>query len=127
MFNRLLAPVGVGKISKESPNWKGCGELRGHLIASYKEGAKSRKLKFSVTAKFLWNLFLKQNRKCAITGIDLTFVKNFTTASLDRIDSNKGYIKNNVQWVHKIINMMKYDHIQQDFINWCHLVSSHNK
>ena len=47
------------------------------------------------------------------------------TASLDRIDSSKGYIQGNIQWVHKRINQMKWDSEENDFINWCKLVANH--
>ena len=47
------------------------------------------------------------------------------TASLDRIDSNKGYIKGNVQWVHKDVNTMKMDHTQEEFIKICTMVANH--
>mgnify|MGYP007044016634 CR=1 FL=1 len=41
------------------------------------------------------------------------------TASLDRIDSSKGYIEGNVQWVHKDINWMKQDFNEEYFIFLC--------
>jgi hypothetical protein len=34
------------------------------------------------------------------------------------------YEEENVQWVHKIVNTMKWDLSQQDFINVCHEVAS---
>ena len=45
-------------------------------------------------------------------GLNLTFSTNsqktlLTTASIDRIDSSKGYTKDNVQWVCYIYNAMK--------------------
>jgi hypothetical protein len=42
-----------------------------------------------------------------------------TTASLDRIDSSKGYIEGNLQWVHKDVNIMKMDLSQVEFIDYC--------
>lgn len=86
----------------------------------------------NITRKFIWELFLKQNRKCALSGIEIVFAvgrknqKN-TTASLDRIDSTKGYTKDNVQWVHKNVNSMKTNYKQSDFINWCHTISEYQK
>lgn len=41
------------------------------------------------------------------------------SASLDRIDSSKGYEQGNVQWVHKDINNMKQSFSQDKFIDWC--------
>jgi len=47
-------------------------------------------------------------------------------ASLDRIDSSIGYVNDNVQWVHKDINMMKRIYTQEYFIYLCKLVSENN-
>jgi hypothetical protein len=44
------------------------------------------------------------------------------TASLDRIDSSKGYTIENVQWVHAIINNMKWDMPQSEFLSFCYAV-----
>ena len=49
------------------------------------------------------------------------------TASLDRIDSSKGYTIDNVQWVHKKVNMMKKDMSDSEFIAWCNEISSYRK
>lgn len=90
--------------------------------------AKARDLEFSLSLKELWELFLEQDRKCAYTGILLTFARNprtsDQTASLDRIDSTKGYIKGNVKWVHKDINLMKNYFSHEDFIKKCGKVVS---
>lgn len=48
------------------------------------------------------------------------------TASLDRIDSNGDYTIENVQWVHKDINLMKMNLPEDRFVTWCHKVSKHN-
>lgn len=49
-----------------------------------------------------------------------------STASLDRIDSSKPYVKDNVQWVHKVVNNMKWDFDQNEFIEWCKIIASNN-
>jgi hypothetical protein len=43
------------------------------------------------------------------------------------IDSSKGYIEGNIQWVHKDINNMKWDFTQEEFINYCKLVANNFK
>ena len=48
------------------------------------------------------------------------------TASLDRIDSKLGYELNNIQWVHKDINMMKQAYTNNYFIEHCKLVAANN-
>lgn len=112
--------------------WTGAGEISGnfwynHVVRSA-NGAKGRnKLKLDVTKEYVWDLFLKQGRKCALSGIELILPKkwddNSYTASLDRIDSSEGYTKENVQWVHKDINMMKRTYSQQHFVSMCKKVA----
>jgi len=48
-----------------------------------------------------------------------------STASLDRIDSNHGYINKNVQWIHKSINKMKMDMKEARFIELCTAIINH--
>ena len=119
------------KTNDHSPVWSGYQEISGKILNSIKHGAKRRKIAWSVTPKEIWDLFLKQNRKCAMSGVDLKFPSNSTTpdgtASLDRINSTKGYVIDNVQWIHKDLNMMKQDWDDTGFIQWCHRVSEFNK
>jgi len=61
---------------------------------------------------YLNKLWEKQDDKCAYTGIELTLPKGHRSdprflASIDRIDSNIGYLKGNVQVVSTCINLMK--------------------
>lgn len=111
--------------------WKGYEEMSGHYIQKIKAGAKSRNLPFKVTLKYLWELYLKQDRKCALSGSLIYFTRRIDlelqTASLDRIDNSKGYVKGNVQWVHKQVNEMKMNQEQCNFITWCHLISDKNR
>lgn len=123
--------IKVHKAASES-NWKGCGDISNTKIRSIAYGAKSRGIKYEVTSEYLWGLFLKQDRKCSLTGVDLYFKSRGVNgkagiASLDRIDSKKGYIEGNVQWVHKEVNLMKRSLSQETFIKICHMVSKRNK
>lgn len=103
------------------------GELPATHISSIKQNAIKRNLVFDLTGEYLWDLFLQQNKKCAISNIDLVFTPNrnshkfryLTTASLDRIDSSKGYIVGNVRWVHKDINKMLSNYGDEKFIDYC--------
>lgn len=74
-------------------------------------------------------MFLKQNRKCILSGIELKIANgnNGNTASIDRIDNTKGYELGNVQWVHKHINFMKRDYEQNYFIELCKKVAEKHK
>jgi len=107
--------------------WKGIGEISAHLFHSIKVNASKRNLDFNITIKDLWALFLKQNKKCAYTGEFLKFGtshldRNVRTASLDRIDSSIGYKKNNIQWIHKDVNDIKWDLENNTFLKKCYFI-----
>lgn len=101
------------------------GEMHAYYYNRLKSDAKRRNIRFNISIEYIWNLFLKQNRKCAYTGRVLEFSSNITkrpqnqTASLDRIDSKKGYFEGNVQWVHKGINWLKMDLSNDEFLKLC--------
>lgn len=99
-------------------------------IDSIIRGAKIRNLEYSVTNDYLWNIYEKQNRLCAISKLPIIFAKSCTeqkerkaTASLDRIDSSKGYVEGNVQWVHKHINEMKKRYTDEYYTFMCQQVA----
>jgi hypothetical protein len=132
----LKSPNGVScgcekyKTGSKNKKWKGHGDIHGKFFYKIKSGATKRKYKFDVDIEYIWDLFLSQNKKCALTGIELYFPINSKdldsgawNASLDRIDNDKGYIEGNVQWVHKHINIMKWVHTEKYFIELCNLVS----
>lgn len=115
--------------------WTGIGEISGdfwwsHVVRSangdiFKNGRRKPK-ELTLTIQEAWELFLQQDRKCALSGTSLQFPKRSKdkscTASLDRIDSSKGYVLDNVQWVHKDINIMKNKFDNQYFIQICSLI-----
>jgi hypothetical protein len=78
-----------------------------------------------MTKEDAWDMFIKQDKKCWFTGVELVIHNKYAvnTASLDRINNKKGYSKDNVRWVHKHINMMKRIMSDNDFIEMCNLVS----
>lgn len=115
----------------DSLQWGGYNEISGTRFANIKRNATRRLIEFDLTIEQLWDLFLLQERKCALTNAELYFAvsqktETSATASLDRIDSTKPYTLGNVQWVHKEINLMK-GHLSEDsFLNWCKLVVAHS-
>jgi len=118
---------------KNHNKWCGYGDISGTTWGMIRSCAKQRGLIFDISIEEAWDLFIKQNKKCAITGVDLVLcvqtkgIKNGNqTASLDRIDSSVGYTLSNIQWVHRDINQMKWDLDQDKFINWCKIVAKNN-
>ncbi len=118
------------KFGKNNPHWKGFGDICGGTWSRIKRGSELRKIEFNITIEETWNLFLKQDKKCALTKLPLKFASNSNasdgTASLDRIDSSKGYTIDNIQWVHKDINQIKWNLSQDYFIELCKLIAQNN-
>jgi hypothetical protein len=83
-----------------------------------------RKHEVLIDLQYLVNLWEKQNGKCAISNVQMTHqrtkrIQNQTNASLDRIDSSKGYIPGNVQWLCWTVNRMKGEHNLEELRDWC--------
>jgi len=115
----------------KNPNWTGYEGIRGSHWSSIQRGAKTRNLEFTISIEYAWKIYESQNRLCKLTKIPIYLDyrdtnKREKTASLDRIDSKQGYVEGNIQWVHKIINYMKMDIEQQEFISLCRLVGENN-
>ena len=107
-----------------SKNKKIGGILSRTFFNRIKRNAKIRNIPFEVIPEQLVCLFVKQNNECALSGLQISLGENKKriSASLDRIDSNKNYTINNVQWVHKDINKMKMDFKQNRFLELCKFV-----
>ena len=104
--------------------------VSGKYFNRIKSSAKTRKIEFDVTVEYISNLLINQNFLCALSGLPIKIVYpnkhqkvEETTASLDRIDSSRGYVEGNVQWVHKWVNLMKLDHTEEEFIDFCKRVT----
>ena len=116
-----------------STQCRGCAQYKGHQDISLSywnhliNGAKARDYTFDITTEEAWSQFLQQESKCILTGEVLIFARNYSTdlqtASLDRIDSSKGYVVDNIQWVHKDVNMLKGSIDVQKFVHLCRLVA----
>ena len=116
---------------KKSPQFRGYEEMNSFYFSNAQRRALKMGWEFDLDMKFLWELYLKQNKRCALSGENINFsvrTKNrkYGTISLDRIDSKKGYTKDNVQWVHKDINNIKMEFPQLDFFKWCKKVVEYN-
>ncbi len=106
-------------------NYTGYKEITGTKWNSIKNNALNRNLEFNISKEFIWSLFLKQNKKCSFTDISISYKDG--TASIDRIDNDKGYNKDNVTIVHKDINLMRNKLNVEYFIKMCELVTINSK
>ena len=98
------------------------GDLDANKFGRIRKSAKARHISFSVTIEYLWNLFQEQNQICAITG---DYIPNIKEASLDRIDSSKGYVEGNVQWVTQQANLSKHVMTMEQLYEFCRKVLKH--
>jgi len=112
------------------PKWKGYEGITGSLWHRIRASAAARGISFEITIEEAWELYQAQEGRCKLSGVPLYMVKNSfalangaNTASLDRIDNEKGYVVGNVQWVHTVINYMKGTLPQLEFLSWCRMVA----
>lgn len=112
------------------------GNLGKTYFSTLRNGAEKRNLEFTITQQYAWELFVNQNGICKLSGYPInlsTKTKKCNpdystfTASLDRIDSNKGYVEGNVQWVHKDINKLKNNLNEIDFIEMCIQIADYQR
>ena len=118
-----IRTCGCRKGLKKRRNWKGYGDITGTVWKRLIHNAEQRFLDIDISIEYCDELFKTQNKRCALSGVPIEILNKKGTASLDRIDSSKGYIKDNVQWVHKDINKMKQSFTQAEFIEMCIRVS----
>jgi len=91
---------------------------------------RSKDIELDITIDDLKNQWELQNGICEFTGVKL-ILSSYSkiskdpiyTASLDRIDSSKGYVKNNIRWVSRAINWMKNNMTDDQAWELCHLIS----
>lgn len=109
-----------------------CGrsKLTKHGMGQYyrqvKAGSAQRDLVFSISVEYMQKLLIAQQYRCAFSGLPIFIaetqaqhVRGNSTASLDRIDNEHGYVEGNVHWVHKDINFMKGTLSADRFIELC--------
>lgn len=104
------------------PNYKGYKNISGSYLCDIMKTARRRNINFDITNKEIWSIYESQNGCCNLSGIPIIFPKacrelNDNSVSIDRVDSNMGYVKTNIQLIHKELNKMKYNLDNNLFIN----------
>ena len=78
----------------------------------------TRMLENNLTTEYIQKLLEKQNFRCAFAGIELDHVagkNSLRLASIDRKNSNRGYVKGNVQIVLNCLNKAKGESTDKEF------------
>ena len=97
--------------------WKGYKDVGYKWFSKYFERA-GRFRTGTITIQDAYNKLEAQGFKCALSAIPLAWSET-SGMSIDRIDSSKEYDLDNIQLVHKDVNLMK-NHFDQDyFIEVC--------
>lgn len=117
-------------ISKHSTNRKdGYTKYRYHF-----RNISSRNKELDITVEDLKEVWENQKGVCPYLGIELHLnsygkIKKdpITSASLDRIDSSKGYVKGNLQWISRAMNYLKNDMSEQQVFEIMDLIYKQKK
>jgi hypothetical protein len=100
-----------------------------------KNRANKRKKELNLSLQDLKEQWEKQNGKCPFTGWNMKiaectgkvgFAKTPDRASLDRIDSSKGYVKGNIQFISLIAQYAKNDWGDSVIFEFANAVSQQN-
>ena len=94
-----------------------------------KKGGLHRGYAWELTPQDIIDMWEQQEGACALSGISIGWAEKGLTAtvSIDRIDSSEGYLKENVQLLHKDVNMMKQAFSQEHFVALCKSVADKEK
>lgn len=114
-------------------NYRGFGEISGQYWSKIKANARKRKIEFDLNIEDAYEIYLKQDKRCALTGNELFLAIHYQkdhelqNASLDRINSDLPYIKENVWWVEWRVNVMKNDLSIYELVRWCKEIVNYNE
>ena len=95
--------------------------LREHL-----RRVKKRKHLYDITVEDLFEQWETQSGMCVYSGVKLIHPgqngNNINTASLDRINSNLGYVKGNIQFISIMCNFAKNSTTHEDMLKFTEII-----
>ncbi len=87
-----------------------------HKLSQARNRIVKRGLEFSITIEDIEKLILKQDNKCRYSNIIFDPENKNYSMSIDRINSNLGYTNDNIQLICSVINMMKNNLKEEEFL-----------
>lgn len=104
-----------------------------YLLRKIRNGVNRKES--SITIEDLKDVWYKQNGICPYTKIKLILPTStnpnpevsYNIASVDRIDSNESYTKNNIQFVSRNINYAKNIMTHEQTLNFIKIITENNK
>jgi hypothetical protein len=94
------------------------------LLYNAKTRAVKKNIEFDLTKEFLEELLDSSEMKCSVTGLEMNLEchsrkkANPFKCSIDRIDSSRGYLQDNVRFVCWAVNQMKADRTDEELKFW---------
>lgn len=86
-----------------------------------------------IDVDFLMRIYEEQKGMCAVSGLPMTWMheglysnhgsRRGTNISIDRIDSDQGYVPHNIRLVCDRVNKMKSNMTDGDFYFWCAILT----
>tara|TARA_A100001011_G_scaffold395208_1_gene489529 strand:+ start:65 stop:628 length:564 start_codon:yes stop_codon:yes gene_type:complete len=107
-----------------------------YLLRSIQRRSKRRGRCNNLTLEYLKKIWDEQSGKCILTGWDLTLPKDSSSsggrnsiyrASVDRIDSSKGYLIGNIRFIAVIANYCKNTFSDEEVKLFCKAVANNIK
>jgi hypothetical protein len=103
------------------------GRLR-EALSNAKETSQKKGRVCEVSVENLLTLWESQKGLCRYSGVPMTWddSNRYTTVSLDRIDSTKGYVVDNIALCCTMVNIMKNQMPLEHFVWWCRSISNNS-
>lgn len=105
------------------------GPVRLSWYRSFKKSAMTRGYCWEISAEDVATLYDQQKGRCCYSDLPIGWSVSGCshTASIDRIDNDKGYTLENIQLVHKDVNMMRGSLEDGYFKELCTLIADRVK
>jgi len=124
---QLQTCIRCSNISNHPSGMVGC--VRVSWYNSFEKSALTRGYGWCLTPEFVDTLHQQQRGLCIYSGLKIGWSLSGWdhTASIDRINNDLGYTEENVQLVHKEINMLRGSLESEKFVELCKLVADKAK
>lgn len=109
-------------------------DLATSMASNAMQRAKKKGIDFDITRQDILDMKEQQQNRCALSGWEMDWELASlgkrrcppTRVSLDRIDSSGGYVIGNVQLVCDIVNRVKNNYSEEDFVRMCVAVAENS-
>ena len=102
-----------------------------YLTTQLKSTRRDSGIEWEIDKDYIHKIWDKQKGKCNITGLNMTWSKGNGvirySASIDRMNSNVGYVIGNIQLVCSMINIMKNNLSDSELYWWSKAIVEHKE